>query len=128
MNGFSFVSLGIVALGGAVGSALRYGMVQCIARFAPQHFPFGTLAVNVLGSLLIGLLMARVAVQQSEPLRLLLVVGVLGGFTTFSAFAWDALQLLQRGQFALAAWYVAGSVGLSVLAAGAGVYFARIGG
>lgn len=105
-----------VASGGAIGALVRYGMIQLTIHLHPAPFPLGTLLVNILGSFLIGLMMARYAQHGSETAQLFFVTGVLGGFTTFSAFSWDILQLLQRGAFVSAAGYVLGSVGLSLLA------------
>jgi CrcB protein len=101
----------LVAAGGAMGAVARYGVVQLASKFFA--FPVGTMAVNILGSLLIGVLMAKL---QNDAAKLLLVTGVLGGFTTFSAFSWDVLQLVQREQWGLAAAYILGSVLLSLLA------------
>jgi CrcB protein len=81
--------------------------------------------VNIAGSFAIGALMARYAVLDSESSRLFWVTGVLGGFTTFSAFSWDALQLVQRGQIASAGFYVLGSVALSLLAVAVGFAVGR---
>jgi CrcB protein len=101
----------LVAAGGAMGAVARYGTVQLVSKYSA--LPVGTMLVNIVGSLLIGVLMAKL---QSEPAKLLLVTGVLGGFTTFSAFSWDILQLMQRGQIAHAMLYVLGSVLLSLVA------------
>ena len=114
-----------VALGGALGSVGRYLAVQLVVRFNPQPFPFGTMLVNIIGSFAIGVLMARFVAADSESSRLFLVTGVLGGFTTFSAFSWDALVLMQRGNAGQAALYVAASVGLSFLAVAVGFTLAK---
>ncbi len=111
----------LVAAGGALGSLLRYGAIQLVMRLHPQPFPLGTMLVNIAGSFAIGWLMARYMQLDAPSARLFLVTGLLGGFTTFSAFSWDALQLLQRGQMAAAMLYVGASVFLS-LAAVAGAY------
>lgn len=87
----------LVALGGAAGSLLRYG---CSRWLNSATFPYGTFAVNMTGSFLIGLLMAVVSKQSDEPTRLLLITGFCGGFTTFSAFSWEGVQLLQQGRVA----------------------------
>jgi CrcB protein len=105
------MNLAYVALGGALGSALRYLSLLAVPA------PWGTLGVNVLGSFLIGLLFVPAGRMGLSPL---LLAGVLGGFTTFSAFALDAARLWTAGQGAQAALYVAGSVGLSLLAVAAG--------
>ncbi len=110
----------LVAFGGAAGSVARYLVAVWLLRFAGPGFPWGTLAVNLLGSALIGV--AGGAAAAGAPLpddaRLLLVTGALGGFTTFSAFTLDAGALWERGP-ALAAAYVAASVagGLGCFAA-----------
>ena len=117
----------LVATGGAIGAVLRYVAIQQVMmRLHPAPFPLGTMLVNIAGSLVIGMLMAKFAAQEnSETARLFLVTGILGGFTTFSAFSWDALQLLQRGQLAQAATYIGGSVALSMIAVALGFYLAR---
>ena len=94
----------LVMLGGAVGAAARYQIGSLAPRAA---FPWSTLVVNIAGALLMGLLIAR---APAEPLRLLLGVGVLGGFTTFSAFGLETVELLQRGATLPALSYVAASV------------------
>lgn len=109
-----------VASGGAIGALLRYAAIQLTIHLHPQPFPIGTMIVNIIGSFVIGLMMARFMQQGSESAQLFFVTGVLGGFTTFSAFSWDALQLLQRGAIGSAAFYVLGSVGLSLMAVVAG--------
>jgi CrcB protein len=114
-----------VAVGGALGSLLRYAVVQLMMRVHPQPFPLGTMLVNIVGSLMIGVMMARLIQQPSESVQLFVVTGILGGFTTFSAFSWDALQLLQRGQVASAAWYIGGSVILSLAAVAVGYMIGR---
>lgn len=102
-----------VAAGGAIGALLRYAAVQLTLHLHPQPFPLGTMLVNIAGSFAIGILMARYLQLPSESAQLFFVTGILGGFTTFSAFSWDALQLLQRGAISSAAFYVLGSVILS---------------
>lgn len=113
-----------VALGGAVGSVARYGVNRAaMASFGPG-FPVGTVAVNVFGSFLMGVLVVALA-QRGNAWSPLLMTGLLGGFTTFSAFSLDAVSLWERGQHATAAAYVAGSVILSLAALGAGIAVGR---
>lgn len=119
------MNLMLIAAGGALGAVLRHLSVQAVARLHADMFPYGTMLVNVVGSLLIGMLMARYLQQDHESQRLFLVTGVLGGFTTFSAFSWDVLQLLQRGQGGQAALYVLGSVLLSLAAVASGYAMLR---
>ena len=113
----------MVGLGGAAGSVLRYwlgGLVQ--HRLETTGFPAGTLAVNLLGCFAIGALAALVETRHafSPDLRLLLGAGLLGGFTTFSAFGNETLTLLRSGQPALAAVNVVANVGLGLVLAGTG--------
>jgi CrcB protein len=109
-----------VALGGAIGSVLRYQAGRWTTWWlGPQAvgaFPWATLGVNALGSVLMGVLAGWLARhgQGGDQLRLLLGVGLLGGFTTFSAFSLELVLLMQRGQFALAVLYLLLSVGLGV--------------
>jgi CrcB protein len=112
-----------VALGGALGASLRYGVNVLAARLVGAGFPVATLVVNVLGSFLMGLLAAALLERGEGRLAPFLLTGVLGGFTTFSAFSLDAVRLWERGEATAAAGYVAASVVLSIagLALGLGV-------
>ena len=121
----TLIPISLVAAGGAIGALLRYGVVQLVMHVNPQPFPIGTMLVNIAGSFAIGLLMARYAVMDSESSRLFLVTGVLGGFTTFSAFSWDTMQLIERGAWAQVILYVGGSVILSLVAVAAGFQVGR---
>lgn len=102
----------LVAIGGAIGSAARFGVGIVAARWFGTGFPWGTLAVNALGGFAMGVLAARLA-SPDENLRLLLGVGVLGGFTTFSAFSLETVRLLQQ-QPASALFYVLASLILCI--------------
>ena len=116
----------IVALGGGVGAAARHGLGQLSARAFGPGSPVGTMSANVLGGLLMGVLVGWLARSGAgEGARLLLGVGLLGGFTTFSAFSLDAVQMIQRGQAGLAALYVGGSVVLSIAALALGLVLSR---
>lgn len=112
----------IVAVGGALGSLLRHALGSSMARSAPAGFPWGTLLINVIGSFAIGVLLglSESRVGLSPELRLMLVTGVLGGFTTFSAFSWEMLALLRGGQPAHAFGYVVCSVVLGLAAVWSG--------
>ena len=107
----------IVFAGAGIGGALRHGVNVGAARLFGYGFPFGTLIVNVLGSFLIGLLAGWFAFRMgvNQHVRLFLTTGILGGFTTFSAFSLDAALLVERHAYALAAGYIVGSVGLSLV-------------
>jgi CrcB protein len=124
-----WASVGSVAVGGAIGSVVRYLLsVAAIERFGPA-FPYGTFAINVAGSFLIGIV-AQLALSRafgvSPEVRVFLAVGVLGGFTTFSSFSMEAVTLIRNGANVAALAYVAGSVVLGLLAAYAGVQSARL--
>lgn len=114
--------------GGAIGSLFRYGVSTTIYRCLGTGFPFGILAVNIVGSCLMGFLsicFLEKTIAESV-LRPLLLVGFLGGFTTFSSFSLDAVQLLQTGQLIKAAAYMILSVGLSISAAFVGIWLGRV--
>jgi fluoride exporter len=113
-----------VAAGGAAGSLARWGVGLALNR-PGAAVPWGTLAVNALGGLLIGLALAWLSRQPSELGRLLWVTGVLGGFTTFSAFSAESLMLLLRGQWPLALAHTAAHVGLGLGGAALGWWLAR---
>ena len=117
----------IVFLGGGIGAALRHGVNRLSLIWFGPGFPVGTLFVNVAGSLAMGLLIGILAAMEpvSNNMRLFLATGILGGFTTFSAFSLDALTLWERGDFGLATLYVAASVLLSLAAVGAGFLISR---
>jgi fluoride exporter len=112
----------LVMIGGALGAAARYQLGGWATRAFGSAFPWGTLLVNLMGGFLIGLLFARAG---GEPARLLLGVGLLGGFTTFSAFSLETIQLLERGTNVSALAYVAASVTGALLATWAGLTLGR---
>lgn len=110
----------LVAVGGAVGASTRYAVSQC-THAASDAFPWSTLGINVAGSFLLGLLTAVLPEGAAgERLRLLVGVGALGGFTTFSTFSVEALALARGDQWLPAVGYVVGSVGSGLAAAAAG--------
>ncbi|HYU94542.1 MAG TPA: fluoride efflux transporter CrcB [Sphingomicrobium sp.] len=119
----------IVFVGAGIGGALRHGVNVGAARLFGYGFPFGTLIVNVLGSFLIGLLAGWFAFRPGVPqdMRLFLTTGILGGFTTFSAFSLDAALLIERNAYALAAAYLLGSVTASLVALFLGLALFRSG-
>jgi CrcB protein len=125
-------SIFLIFIGGGIGAALRHGVNVLAADWLGIDFPWGTLFVNVAGSLLIGALAAWFAFRGdavwTQPLRLFLATGILGGFTTFSAFSLDFAMLFERGEVASAAAYALTSVLLSLAAAFAGLYLVRAAG
>ncbi len=124
----------LVAIGGAVGSSFRYLFIEFVTFLQKGHalwlsFPLGTVLVNVIGSFLMGLLhffCTNYFDSISPQTRLLLATGVLGGFTTFSAFSLDALRLISASQYGLAFIYILSSVIISILAIFLGFYFGKI--
>ncbi|MCB2081134.1 MAG: fluoride efflux transporter CrcB [Rickettsiales bacterium] len=105
-----------VASGGAIGAVLRYVLSSAVARWLGSGFPWGTLAVNVLGAFVMGMcieLFVR-ALPVTQELRAFVVVGILGALTTFSTFSLDTVFLAERGEWILAASYVVASVVLSI--------------
>jgi len=116
-----------VALGGAFGASARYGIAALMLRLMGPGFPWGTLTVNVVGSLAMGLLVEGLALKFSisPEMRVLIVTGFLGGFTTFSAFSLDTANMIERHAYAPAAAYVLASVVLSVGAFFAGLMIGR---
>ena len=117
----------IVFLGGGLGAAIRHGMNLASARAFVTGFPYGTLLINITGSLVMGLTAAYFAFKgdASQHWRLFLATGVLGGYTTFSAFSLDAALLWERGAVGQAAAYLAGSVVLAILGLFAGLWVVR---
>ena len=117
-----------IALAGALGTLGRYWLSGLVQRHGRATFPVGTLAVNLLGCLFIGLVMEMV---REHPMlgpqtRSILVVGFLGGFTTFSAFGYETAELLRGGSFLLAALNVGGSIVLGLLAVSLGAAAGRV--
>ncbi len=119
--------LAAIALGGAVGALARHLVTQQMGHWLGLGFPWGTFTVNIMGSFVLGALaeMLALAADEAPMLRAVLIVGVLGSFTTFSTFSLDAVLLSQRGRPDLAAVYVAASVVLAVLGLIAGLRLAR---
>ena len=112
----------LIALGGAVGSLLRYLIGGTIQRSSASGFPVGTMFVNVAGCFLIGIFVRFLLnIQESAELRALLVIGFCGGFTTFSTFSFETVGLIEGGEYARAATYVLGSAVLCIVATFAGM-------
>jgi CrcB protein len=114
-----------VALGGAIGASGRYLTGVAASRLMGPGFPWGTLTVNVVGSFVMGVIVVVLGHYSANRFAPLLMTGMLGGFTTFSAFSLDAVTLWERGQVVTAAIYVGASVLLSLLAIVLGLIFAR---
>jgi CrcB protein len=108
----------LVGIGGALGAMARFGLGGAVGRIWPIGFPLATLVINIVGSLLMGIsvgLMAKLAPDWEEAARLFIAVGVLGGFTTFSAFSLETVLLIERGEVVLAGAYVLLSVVVCLL-------------
>lgn len=120
------MTLLLIAVGGAVGSVSRYGLGVVVQKSAHAAFPVGTLTVNVLGSLLVGILAKYFMHTQTQPdLRAMLIVGFCGGFTTFSTFSLETVALVQGGEWGKAAAYVGASIVLCLAATAIGFTLAR---
>lgn len=124
---FPFSATILVMAGGSIGAALRYHLGRLIFHLGYAGLPIGTLLANILGGLAMGILvgvLARID-TSGEPWRLLFGVGLLGGFTTFSAFSLEIFGMIERGQWALALGYALVSVVASVVALFAGILAVR---
>ena len=117
----------LVFVGGGLGASLRHAVNMISARGLGTAFPWGTFIINISGSLVMGLIAGYLAFKggASQPWRLFLMTGILGGYTTFSAFSLDAALLYERGEIASALFYVLGSVVLSIAGLFAGLALVR---
>ena len=122
MNGLLYV-----ALGGALGASGRYGLGLWIDRLSGSDFPYGTMSANILGRFIMGLLVAWLALKGagSESARLFIGVGLLGGFTTFSSFSLDAVNLVRDKGIEAFLTYVLGSVIISLVVIALGIWLGR---
>ena len=119
-------TVSLVALGGAIGAACRFLMGVGVMRLAgPSEFPVAVLSVNVIGSFLMGVFVVAAAQKGLTHLSPFVMTGILGGFTTFSAFSLEAVTLMERGQIAAAGAYVGLSVALSIGGLMLGLWIAR---
>ncbi len=118
----------LVFVGGGIGAALRHGINVTLARWLGMHFPFHTLFENVSGSIVMGLLAGYFITAGGTPqsIRLLLTTGILGGYTTFSAFSLDTVLLIERDQYGLALIYVAASVLAAIGGVALGIQLIRL--
>lgn len=117
----------LVFIGGGLGASLRHAINVGCARACGTSFPYGTFVINISGSLVMGIIAGYLALkgEASQPWRLFVMTGILGGYTTFSAFSLDAVTLYQRGEMGLALFYVLGSVVLSIAGLFAGLALVR---
>jgi len=119
-------TLSLVAFGGAIGASLRWLTGVAVLRaFGPSEFPLAIIAVNVIGSFLMGVFVVAAAHRGLTYLSPFVMTGILGGFTTFSAFSLETMILIERGHIASASLYILLSVGLSVGALAMGLVLAR---
>ena len=121
------MNLVLIALGGALGAVSRFLLGNAVSKAIGSALPYGTFVVNVIGCFAMGLLMTIIVDRELLPASwcLFLCVGLLGGFTTFSSFAYEGLMLLNEGRLLAVLTYVGGSVGLGLVATAAGVLCAR---
>ncbi|MDA7705383.1 fluoride efflux transporter CrcB [Rickettsiales bacterium] len=125
------INIFFIAIGGALGSILRYVLSNYIQFYIKSPFPFATISVNIIGSFLIGICYYLSKNNDfynnffSENLKLFLIIGIFGGFTTFSTFSLDFFKLMEQEQFLLAAGYVFLSVFLSLIAVFAGYFIVK---
>jgi CrcB protein len=117
----------LVFFGGGIGASLRHAINIGCARACGTNFPYGTFVINITGSLVMGLIAGYLTFkgEASQPWRLFVMTGILGGYTTFSAFSLDTILLYERGELGLAALYVVGSVVLSILGLVTGLALVR---
>ena len=117
----------LVFVGGGLGATMRHVINLVCARTLGTGFPWSTFIINITGSLVMGLIAGYLAFkgEASQPWRLFLMTGILGGYTTFSAFSLDTAILYERGELGLAALYVLGSVALSIAGLFAGLALVR---
>ncbi|MES2751044.1 MAG: fluoride efflux transporter CrcB [Pseudomonadota bacterium] len=117
----------LVFIGGGLGSTLRYAINVLCGRTLGLNFPYSTFLINITGSLVMGLVAGYLAFkgEASQPWRIFLMTGILGGYTTFSAFSLDAVSLYERGEVGLAVFYVVGSVLLAIAGLVAGLAIMR---
>jgi CrcB protein len=117
----------LVFFGGGLGASLRHAINMACAKYIGVAFPWSTFIINISGSTVMGLIAGYLAFrgEASQPWRLFLMTGILGGYTTFSAFSLDAALLYERGELTLAALYVLGSVVLSIAGLFAGLALVR---
>ncbi len=119
----------LVFVGGGLGAVVRYYIGAFSLKALGSAFPWGTLFINITGSLVMGLVISWLAFQEPSPtrwFRIFFTTGVLGGYTTFSTFSLDSFFLWERGEIGLAAAYVLGSVIVSLLAVGGGMAAGRL--
>lgn len=120
--------LALICLGGAVGTGARYLLGGVVARWAGPDFPYGTLLINVLGSFLIGVVqqVGLTSLLIPDTLRLVLAVGVMGGFTTYSSFSYETIRLLEAGSWLAASVYVVLTTALCLACCVAGLSLGRV--
>ena len=118
----------LVMVGGAIGAGFRYHLSRVALQFMGPGFPWGTWIANLLGGLLMGVLAGTLAreIDGGEPLRLFLGVGVLGGFTTFSAFSLETYNMLVRGDYMMAVAYAISSVTGAIILLFLGILLTRV--
>jgi fluoride exporter len=127
LSGKTTMNYVLVFIGGGLGSSLRHTVNVVCARYLGTAFPWHTFIINISGSIVMGLIAGYLAFkgEAALPWRLFLMTGILGGYTTFSAFSLDTAVLYERGEIGLALFYVLGSVVLSIAGVFAGLALVR---
>jgi len=117
----------LIFVGGGIGASLRHAVNELCVRLFGLGFPIGTFLINITGSLVMGLIAGHLAFKgaAAQPWRLFVMVGLLGGYTTFSSFSLDAVTLYERGAWGAALGYVVGSVALGIIGLVAGLAVVR---
>lgn len=117
-----------VIIGGGIGSAARYWLSGYISRWSGSVFPWGTLVVNIIGCLVIGIFMSvfHERFVETPQLRLLLTIGICGGFTTFSTFSYETIMLLQSSEYFYATMYIGGSLVLCLVGTWLGLTLGKV--
>jgi CrcB protein len=116
----------LVGIGGGLGSIARYATTNLAQKYLASFLPYGTLIANILGSFLIGILMAYLLQHPSQNFKLLLITGFCGGYTTFSTFSYENFNYLQNGQIVMFLFYGFGSIAVSLLAVFVGFSLAKM--
>lgn len=115
----------LIGLGGAVGSVIRFVLGLFVKKYWGLSFPLGTFIVNLIGCFLIGMLIAYFQKNNNDSMKLLLITGFCGGFTTFSSFTAESIELMQNNQISVSLLYIGASICIGLLATWAGIFIMK---